>query len=90
MPIVTITPKYKDNSVYRKYAAKLSAALNGVSLSGYVGKFADFRNSGIARQSFITPDAHARSDALLPVLSDMAESHFHSLSLKELAELDQF
>ncbi len=136
MPIVTITPRYKDNGVYRKYAAKLSAALNGSSFSGYVGKFADFRNSAIARQSFIekvhirtpnekpwdgetrqavrvsdnflvfckhcmyddyyqilaiiTPDAHARSDALLPILADMAETYFHSLSLKELAGLDQF
>ncbi len=41
-------------------------------------------------QAIITPDAHARSDALLPILADMAESHFHSLSLKELAELEQF
>lgn len=136
MPIVTITPQFKTNSVYQKYAAKLSAVLNDCSISGYVGKFADFRNSAIARQSFIekvhirtpnekpwgkeirqavrvsdnflvfckhcihddyyqilaiiTPDAHARADGLLSVLADMAETHFHSLSLNKLSELEQF
>ncbi|WP_387693069.1 type II toxin-antitoxin system YafO family toxin [Photorhabdus sp. RM71S] len=53
MPKVTITPKYVDNAIHQKYASMLSKALDGSGLSGYIGKFADFRNSAIARQSFI-------------------------------------
>ncbi|MDD9340068.1 MAG: type II toxin-antitoxin system YafO family toxin [Providencia heimbachae] len=136
MPIVTITPKYLNNTVYRQYAARLSDVLNGNAIHGYLGKLADFRNSGVARQSFIekvhirvpgekpwgksirqevrvsdnflvfckhcmyddyyqviaiiTPDAHAKSDAMIPILAGMAETYFHSLSFKELMELESF
>lgn len=136
MRIVTITPKYQNNAVYRKYAILLSKVLNCCGLSGYIGKFADFRRSAIARQSFIekvhiripsekpwsnhirqanrvsdnflvfckhclyddyyqvieiiTPDAHVKSDALIPILVDMAEIHFHLLSFKDLIALKAY
>lgn len=134
--VVTILPKYQDNQVYKKYALMLSKALNKKGLSGYIGKFADFRNSAIARQSFIekvhirvpgqdpwdkkvrqpdrvadnflvfckhclydnyyqiieiiTPDGHARSNALIPYLSEMSEKHFHSLDIESLRKLVAF
>ncbi len=37
--------------------------------------------------AIITPDAHARADALIPYLAELAETHFHQLDISELKNL---
>ncbi|WP_024913486.1 type II toxin-antitoxin system YafO family toxin [Chania multitudinisentens] len=122
--------------VMQGYARELSLYLNGLSLSGRLGRNGGFernaksQSSGILKIHFkapgegfwsssvrqidrtcdnymiyvrhwddadifqiiavITPDAHARADAMIPDIIEIAELDFHSLNSSQLQELTYY
>ncbi len=133
---VSLHRSLESYSVMQGFARELSLYLNGLSLSGRLGRNGGFernanaQSSGILKIHFkapgegfwpssarqtdrtsdnymvyvrhwddidtfqiiavITPDAHAKADAMLPDIIDIAESDFHSLNSLQLQGLTYY
>lgn len=133
MAKVSIHSSLENYAVIQGFARELSLYLNGLSLSGRLGRNGGFernanaQSSGILKIHFkapgegfwqtsvrqtdrtsdnyivyvrhwddveafqiiavITPDAHAKADAMLPDIIEIAESDFHSLGHSQLQDL---